>query len=46
LRAADLVFCDSIACRQVRHPKRVEYQLIAPASLEYLATAMQSYQRT
>jgi len=45
LRAADLVFCDSIACRQVRHPKRVEYQLIASASLEYLATAMQSYQQ-
>ncbi len=45
LRAADLVFCDSIAYQQVKHPRSFAYRLIAPSSLEYVATAMESYQK-
>jgi len=44
LRAADLVFADSIARPQVRHSKVFLYRLIAPSSLEYLCSAMKSYQ--
>ena len=44
VRAADLVFVDSIARPRVKHSKLLEYRLIAPASLEYLRTAMKSYQ--
>jgi DNA-binding transcriptional regulator YhcF (GntR family) len=43
IRAADLVFCDSIAFEQVKHPKRVLYRLIVPSSLQYVAAAMKSY---
>ncbi len=45
LRAADLVFCDSIAFEQVKHPRSLAYRLIAPSSLEYVTTAMESYQK-
>jgi len=45
IRAADLVLCDSIAFDQVKHPKRVLYRLIVPSALEYIATAMASYQK-
>jgi len=45
LRAADLVFCDSIASEQVKHPRSFAYRLIAPSSLEYVTTAMESYQK-
>jgi hypothetical protein len=44
LRAADLVFADSIARSQFKHSKVFEYRLIAPSSLEYVRTAMRSYQ--
>jgi DNA-binding transcriptional regulator YhcF (GntR family) len=44
LRAADVVFADSIARMHVKHSKVFHYRLIAPASLEYLCTAMKSYQ--
>lgn len=44
LRGADLILCDSIALRHVKGPKRVHYRLAAPASLEYLSNAMESYQ--
>jgi len=44
LRAADLVFVDSIARPRVKHSKILEYRLICPSSLEYLRTAMKSYQ--
>jgi DNA-binding transcriptional regulator YhcF (GntR family) len=44
LRAADLVFADSIARLQVKHSNVFHYRLIAPGSLEYLCTAMKSYQ--
>ncbi len=44
LKAADLVFADSIARLQVKHSKLLHYRLIAPASLEYLRSAMKSYQ--
>jgi len=44
LRAADLVFADSITRSQVNHSKVFEYRLICPSSLEYVRTAMKSYQ--
>jgi DNA-binding transcriptional regulator YhcF (GntR family) len=44
LRAADLVFADSIARPRVKHSKILEYRLICPSSLEYLRTAMKSYE--
>jgi hypothetical protein len=44
LRAADLAFCDSVAFERVKHPKRIVYRLVAPSSLEYVTTAMESYQ--
>ena len=44
LRAADLVFADSIARSQIKHSKVLEYRVICPSSLEYLRTAMESYQ--
>jgi hypothetical protein len=43
-RSADLVFADSIARSQVKHTKVLEYRLICPSSLEYVRTAMESYQ--
>jgi len=44
LRGADVIFCDSVAVRQVKGPRVVHYRLIAPSSLEYLAGAVASYQ--
>ena len=44
LEGADLVFCDSIALRSVKHPHKTRYQLIAPESLDYIASSMNSYQ--
>jgi len=49
LGAVDIVFCDSIAfdllaSRSAKSPKIVHYHLIASASVQYLATAMESYQ--
>ena len=44
LKAVDLVFADSIAHARVKHSKLLEYRLIAPSSLEYLRTAMKSYE--
>lgn len=41
--AADLVFCDSIARKQIRSPKAIHYRLLVPKSLEYIAAAMKSY---
>jgi hypothetical protein len=44
VQAADLVFIDSLARPPVKHPKVFQYRLIAPSSLEYVCTAMKSYQ--
>jgi DNA-binding transcriptional regulator YhcF (GntR family) len=44
LRGADVIFCDSIALRHVKTPNRVHCRLAAPASIEYLVGAMESYQ--
>jgi hypothetical protein len=44
LRGADVIFCDSVAFRQVRSAKAVHYKLVAPSSLDYLASALASYQ--
>jgi DNA-binding transcriptional regulator YhcF (GntR family) len=41
-RAADLVFCDSIAKK--RSPKAIHYRLLNRESLEYVDTTMKSYQ--
>src|SRR5271157_3893061 len=40
LAAADVVFADSIAVREIRHRSVVPYRLITPASLSYLASAL------
>jgi hypothetical protein len=42
LRAADLVFCDSLACRAVNAPGSIQYRLVAPDSLAYLSSAIQT----
>lgn len=40
-RAADLVFCDSIAKKRLRLPKgTIHYRLLLPESIEYVATSM------
>jgi hypothetical protein len=44
LNGADVIICDSIAMREVKGPKRFHYRLSAPASIQYLSSAMQSYQ--
>ncbi len=44
LDGADLVFCDSVGMRSVTHPKRIHFRLIAPESLEYIASSMNSSQ--
>jgi len=43
LRAFDVLFTDSIASCQLKHPRLVPYRLIQPASLNYLVSAMKSY---
>jgi len=40
----DLLFCDTVALRRVKHPRLVHYRLIDPKSLDYLGSAMKSYQ--
>jgi GntR family transcriptional regulator len=42
LAAVDVVFADSIAVREVKHPNVIPYRLIAPASLTYLAGALRT----
>ena len=42
LVAADVVFADSIAVREVKHRGVIPYRLITPASLSYLASALRS----
>lgn len=44
VQAADLVFADSVARPRIKHPKIFQCRLIAPASLDYVRTAMMSYQ--
>jgi GntR family transcriptional regulator len=43
-KSADLIFCDSIARRAIRSTKVVHYRLITAESLNYLASAMKSYE--
>ncbi len=40
LAAADVVFADSIALREIRHRNVVHYPLVAATSLHYLASAL------
>jgi len=42
LAAADIVFADSVAVRDVKHRNVITYRLIAPASLTYLASALRA----
>jgi hypothetical protein len=42
-RAADLAFCDSIARKQIRSQKVIHYRLLLQQSIDYVATAMNSY---
>ena len=43
LAAVDLVFADSLAVGEIRHPSVIPYRLIAPASLAYLESAVKSH---
>jgi GntR family transcriptional regulator len=43
LRGADIIFCDSIALREVKDRKAVHYRLVAPESLRHLANAVRSF---
>jgi DNA-binding transcriptional regulator YhcF (GntR family) len=40
LRAADIAFCDSLVVDAVRCPRKIQYRLVAPACLEYLASTL------
>lgn len=42
-RAADVIFCDTIAKRSMRSAKAIHYPLLSRDSLEYVASAMESY---
>jgi len=44
LRAMDVIFADSIVYPQLTSSKSILYRLIRPSSLEYLVSAMKSYQ--
>jgi DNA-binding transcriptional regulator YhcF (GntR family) len=43
VQAADLVFADSVARPRIKHRRILQHRLIAPASLDYVRTAMMSY---
>lgn len=43
-RAADVIFCDSIAKKRMRSGKAIVYPLLSEDSIAYIATAMESYQ--
>jgi len=42
-RAADVIFCDTLAKRRVRSSKAIHYPLLSRDSLDYVASAMESY---
>ena len=44
-RAADVVFCDSIARKRLRLAKAIHYRLLLSESIDYIATAMKSYRQ-
>ena len=44
VRAADVIFCDSIARTRIRFPKVLHYPLLSAESIKYVKTAMESYQ--
>ena len=43
-RAADIIFCDSIASKRIRSAKAIRYPLLAADSIDYVVTALESYQ--
>jgi DNA-binding transcriptional regulator YhcF (GntR family) len=44
IRAADVIFCDSIARKRIRSSKVILYPLVSADSIVYVKTAMESYQ--
>jgi GntR family transcriptional regulator len=42
-RAADVIFCDSIARKRIRSAKAIHYPLLSSESIEYAVTALESY---
>jgi len=44
VRAADVIFCDSIARTRIRFAKVLHYPLLSAESIAYVKTAMESYQ--
>jgi DNA-binding transcriptional regulator YhcF (GntR family) len=42
-RAADLIFCDSIAKKRTRLPRAIHYPLVSTESIQYVTTALESY---
>lgn len=44
-RAADVIFCDTIARKSIRSPKVIHYPLLSRDSLNYVVTAMESYRK-
>lgn len=42
-RAADVVFCDSIARKRIRLAKAMHYSLLAKDSVKYVVSALESY---
>jgi DNA-binding transcriptional regulator YhcF (GntR family) len=42
-RAADVIFCDTLAKRSVRSSKVIHYPLLSGDSIDYVASAMESY---
>ena len=45
VRGADVIFCDSIAFRELKNPKCFPYRLLSPASLEDVAGTMKGLRR-
>jgi hypothetical protein len=42
-RAADVIFCDSIAKKRIRSAKAIHYPLLSPDSIEYVVTTLEAY---
>jgi DNA-binding transcriptional regulator YhcF (GntR family) len=45
LRGADVIFCDSIAYRELKSPKCFRYRLVSPASIEDVAGTLKGLRR-
>ena len=45
-RAADVIFCDSIARKRMRSSKAIHYPLVSEESIQYVTTALESTGRS